>query len=500
MTQNTVIIGAGPAGLTAAYELNKFGEQSVLLEADQQVGGISKTVLFNGNRFDIGGHRFFSKVPYINKVWDEILREDFLTRDRLSRILYKNHYFDYPLQPVNALRGLGVGDALGVLLSYARIKAFAWEKRAEESFEDWVVNRFGHRLYEIFFKTYTEKVWGIPCTEISAEWASQRIKNFSLGEAVKNAFMNSGKSQSGEVITTIINQFKYPRLGPGMMWEHCQQKLEQDSSPTQMGERVVSVKHKRGKVLEVVSQDRVGNRTSYSGKHYISSMPLRELILSLDPLPPTAVVEAAKRLKYRDYLTVVLVVDRQEVFPDNWIYIHTPEVKLGRIQNYKNWSEDMVRDPRFTTLGLEYFLWEKDEQWGWSDERLINMGIRECSEIGLIQPKEVREATVVRMKKAYPVYDLDYTRNLEVIKSYLAAFDNLQTVGRNGLHRYNNQDHSMLTGIYAARNTLGGQYDVWSVNTEKAYHEQKEAEGNSVRVERLVPQRLENKLTKVDSN
>ena len=492
MTQNTIVIGAGPAGLTAAYELNKLGEQSVLLEADQQVGGISKTVLFNGNRFDIGGHRFFSKVPYINQVWDDILKEDFLVRDRLSRILYNNHYFDYPLQPVNALRGLGVQDALHVLLSYARIKAFAWEKRVEESFEDWVVNRFGHRLYEIFFKTYTEKVWGIPCTAISSEWASQRIKNFSLGEAVKNAFLSSGKAKDGEVITTIINQFKYPRLGPGMMWEHCQQSLEQDNSPTQLGERVVSVKHKQGKVSEIVSQDAIGNRTSYSGKQYISSMPLRELILSLDPLPPAAVVKAAKRLRYRDYLTVVLVVDRKDVFPDNWIYIHTPEVKLGRIQNYKNWSEDMVSDPRCSTLGLEYFLWEKDEEWDWPNERLIDMGIRECGQIGIIQPKEVKEATVVRMKKAYPVYDMDYTRNLEVIKNYLATFDNLQTVGRNGLHRYNNQDHSMLTGIYAARNTLGGQYDVWSVNTEKDYHEQHDDHSKPAQAERLVPTLLKN--------
>ena len=491
MANISVIIGAGPAGLTAAYELNKFGEKSVLLEADQQVGGISKTVLFNGNRFDIGGHRFFSKVPYINHVWDDILKEDLLVRDRLSRILYNNHYFDYPLQPVNALRGLGMKDALHVLLSYARIKAFAWEKRTEDSFEDWVVNRFGYRLYDIFFKTYTEKVWGIPCNEISAEWASQRIKNFSLEEAIKNAFLSSGKTKDGEIITTIINQFKYPRLGPGMMWEHCQQSLEQDNSPTRMGERVVSVKHKRGKVLEVVSQDTAGNRTSYSGKQYISSMPLRELILSLDPLPPAAVVKAAKRLRYRDYLTVVLVVGRKDVFPDNWVYIHTPEVKLGRIQNYKNWSEDMVSEPHCTTLGLEYFLWEKDEEWNWSNERLIDMGIRECSEIGMIQPKEVKEATVVRMKKAYPVYDMDYTRNLEVIKNYLANFDNLQTVGRNGLHRYNNQDHSMLTGIYAARNTLGSQYDVWSVNTEKSYHEQQEGDGSSAPLDRLMPKRLE---------
>lgn len=480
---SAVIIGGGPAGLTAAYELNKLGKGSIVLEADQQVGGISKTVNYNGNRFDIGGHRFFSKIEYVNQLWDEILKDEFLVRGRMSRIHYKGHFFDYPLKPLNALKGLGIVDSIGVLASYG--KTVLSPKKEAKNFEEWVVNQFGYRLYDIFFKTYTEKVWGMSCKDISADWASQRIKDFSLKEAVRNAFFRSGKNKDGQIITTLIDQFKYPRLGPGMMWEQCSSILEQEGSPTLMQERVVLVKHQNKKVVEVVSQNQHGEKSSFTGDQFISSMPLRELIFSLDPAPPKKILEAATQLKYRDYLTVVLVVNNREIFPDNWIYIHTPEVKLGRIQNYKNWSGDMVANMNQTTLGLEYFLWEKDEEWKWSDERLIEMGIKECSQIGIIKKGEVVDATVVRMKKAYPVYDHAYTENLKVIKKYLNGFNNLQTIGRNGLHRYNNQDHSMLTGVYAARNVFGEKNDVWSVNTEMEYHEEKETKSEDIG--RLTP-------------
>lgn len=470
--ETTIVIGAGPAGLTAAYELQKLGKNSVILEAGQQVGGLSKTVEFKGNRFDIGGHRFFSKISYVNQLWDEILQEDFLNCSRMSRILYNEHFYDYPLKPLNALAGLGLQDSISVILSYIKVKMSSHRKQMDTNFETWVINRFGYKLYEIFFKTYTEKVWGIPCTDISADWASQRIKNFSLREAVTNAFFSSGKNKNGEVITTIIEQFKYPRLGPGMMWEHCRELLAKDNNPTLLGEKAVAVRHANGRILEVVCRNAAGEKTAYSGDQFISSMPLRELINCLDPLPPGPVLAAASQLHYRDYFTVVLTIDREEVFPDNWIYVHTPEVKLGRIQNYKNWSTDMVKHPGHTTLGLEYFLWEKDEEWNWPVERQVEMGIRECAAIGLIHPGEVVDSTVVRMEKAYPVYDLNYATHLQTIKAYLAQFENLQTIGRNGLHRYNNQDHSMLTGIYAARNTVEKEYDVWSVNTDKDYHEQ----------------------------
>ena len=465
----TIIIGAGPAGLTAGYELAKFGKNAVILEADKTVGGISRTVNYQGYRFDIGGHRFFSKVPYINELWNEIMPDDFLLRPRLSRIHYKGHFFDYPLKITNALQGLGLAEALLVCFSYSKAKLLP--NSTEDNFEQWIVNRFGRRLYRIFFKTYTEKVWGMPCHAISADWAAQRIKNLSLREALTNAIFPNGKDRSGAVVTSLIEQFHYPRLGPGMMWQCCKDALTEKRSPTIYGERVDRIRHTNGRVDCVYSRNQARQETQYEGPHYVSTMSLKELIWGLDPPPPDEVVQAAKNLRYRDYLMVVLIVGREQVFPDNWIYVHTPEVKLGRVQNYKNWSPDMVPDSSKTALGLEYFLWEQDEEWRWPDERLIATGIRECAQIGLIQPGDVEDGTVVRMKNAYPVYDLNYHTSLEIIRQYLAGFSNLQTVGRNGLHRYNNQDHSMMTGVYAARNIMGESHDLWSVNTEKEYHE-----------------------------
>jgi len=464
-----MIIGAGPAGLTAAYELSKLGERAAILEADMQVGGLSRTVNYNGYRFDIGGHRFFSKIPYINELWREILPEDFLLRPRLSRIHYNGRFFDYPLKAVNALTGLGALEALRIGLSYAR--AQIRPHGDDDNFELWVANRFGYRLYDIFFKTYTEKVWGIPCHEISADWAAQRIKNLSLQSALHQALFGHQRG-NGEIITTLIEEFHYPRLGPGMMWEHCERLLAQRGIPTQHGERVEQIQHRRGKIECITACQFSGTPTEFGGEHFISTMPLRELIFALQPPPPDSVLQAARNLRYRDYLTVVLIVKRENVFPDNWIYIHTPEVKLGRVQNYKNWSPAMAPEASRTSLGLEYFLWEKDEEWRWPNARLIEFGMRECEQIGLIQANEVEDGTVVRMKKAYPVYDANYRDSVNLIRQYLKNFSNLQTIGRNGLHRYNNQDHSMLTGVYAARNTVGETNDVWEVNTEMEYSEE----------------------------
>lgn len=482
-----MIIGGGPAGLTTAYELSKLGMSSVVLEADDQVGGISRTANYQGYRFDIGGHRFISKVPYVNQLWQEILNDDFLLRPRLSRIHYQGHFYDYPLKALNALAGLGPVEAFLVCLSYTKAKFFP--SRDESNFEQWVANRFGYRLYNIFFKNYTEKVWGIPCAEISADWAAQRIKNLSLSEAVRNALFGNGHVNNGKVITTLIEQFHYPRLGPGMMWEQCERLLAENASPTIRNTRVERVLHKNGQVQSVLARNGSNELTEFSGDQFVSTMPLRELIHALHPGPPDDVLQAANRLRYRDYLTVVLILEREEVFPDNWIYIHTPEIKMGRIQNYKNWSPDMVPDSSKSSLGLEYFLWDNDEEWNWPDEQLIDLGIRECTQLGLIEPSEVADGTVVRMKKAYPVYDRDYHLTLSTLRQYIETFSNLQTIGRNGLHRYNNQDHSMLTGVYAARNITGETNDVWSVNTEMAYHE----EGGTERLQtgdRLVPTRL----------
>ncbi len=484
-SHSVVVIGAGPAGLTTAYELAKNGLPCTLLEADKQVGGISQTVSYKDFRFDIGGHRFFSKVPMVNELWHEILGDNFLLRPRISRIHYNNKFFDYPLKATNALAGLGPVEALLVGFSYAKTKIFPSQN--EENFEQWVINRFGTRLYQIFFKTYTEKVWGIPCNEISADWAAQRIKNLSLKEAVLNALFGA---RNGKVVTSLIEEFHYPRFGPGMMWEKCEELVAGYGSPTLKGIKVEKIKHRHGRVECVSGRTETGERLEFEGSHFVSTMPLRELVEAMDPQPPEKVVQAAKGLRYRDYLTVVLVVNRESVFPDNWIYIHSPEVKMGRMQNYKNWSPYMVPNPSRTSLGLEYFLWDKDEEWTWSNDRLIELGVRECAQIGLIHPREVEDGTVVRMEKAYPVYDHQYQDYVQTIRQYLETLTNLQTIGRNGLHRYNNQDHSMVTGVYAARNIMGGTHDVWAVNTEKEYHE----EGRSTPVsagDRMVPARVQ---------
>ncbi len=499
---HSIVIGAGPAGLTAAYQLSKLGVSSTVLEADRQVGGLSRTVNYRGYRFDIGGHRFFTKVPLINELWHEILGEDFMLRSRLSRIHYRGHFYDYPLKATNALAGLGPIEAFLVGLSFTKAKLFPHDK--ETNLEQWVANRFGHRLYEIFFKTYTEKVWGIPCAEISADWAAQRIKNLSLPEAVRNALFNNGRSKNGEIITTLIEQFNYPRLGPGMMWERCEELLSAQGNDTVRGIKVEKIRHRHGRVECVYGRTRAGESVEFGGDDFISTMPLRSLIRALSPAPPDKVLEAADNLRYRDYLTVVLIAKREKVFPDNWIYIHSPEVKMGRIQNYKNWSPQMVPDPSRTSLGLEYFLWDKDQEWNWSTDRLIEMGIQECAKINMIEPDEIEDGTVVRMKKAYPVYDQQYQDSLATIRHYLESIGNLQTVGRNGLHRYNNQDHSMLTAVYAARNIVGEQHDVWSVNTEMEYHEEERVKAPAAKPtlvpaepapvvaagDRLIPQRL----------
>ncbi len=492
---NAIVIGAGPAGLTAAYEFAKLGIGSTIIEADKQVGGLSRTVNYRGYRFDIGGHRFFTKVPLINELWHEILGEDFMLRPRLSRIHYRGHFYDYPLKATNALSGLGPIEAFLVGLSFTKAKLFPHTE--ETNLEQWVANRFGRRLYEIFFKTYTEKVWGIPCTEISADWAAQRIKNLSLPEAIRNAIMGASKSKDGEIITTLIEQFNYPRFGPGMMWERCEELLRAQGNETVRGIKVDQIRHHNGRVECVKARTSEGEAIEFGGDQFISTMPLRSLIRALSPAPPDEVIAAADTLRYRDYLTVVLIAKREKVFPDNWIYIHSPEVKMGRIQNYKNWSPHMVPDPARTSLGLEYFVWDKDEEWNWSTDRLVELGINECAQLRMLEPDEVEDGTVVRMKKAYPVYDQNYQESLATIRNYLDTIGNLQTVGRNGLHRYNNQDHSMLTAVYAARNVVGEKHDVWAVNTEMEYHEEKRESAATAKsqVEVSQPQSTGDRLT-----
>jgi protoporphyrinogen oxidase len=460
-----VVIGAGPAGLTAAYELSRHDVRSTVLEADSVVGGLARTVDYKGYLFDIGGHRFFTKVSLIEKIWAEILGDDMLTRSRSSRIYYKNRFFAYPIEPVQALVGLGLVEATRCTLSY--LWAQARKREPEDDFATWVSNRFGKRLFEVFFRTYTEKVWGMPCHEIKAEWAAQRIKDLSLLTLVRNALLPGLKRDKASVIKTLTREFQYPRRGPGMMWEKTRSLIEERGSQVLTDAPVEKIYWKPGGVESVMAGGAL-----YEGSHFISTMPIRELIGRLEPAPPEDVLRAAEDFHYRDFLTVALIVSRKNLFPDNWIYVHDPTVKMGRIQNYNNWSPDMVPDPETTCLGLEYFCREGDELWSMSDEALMELARRELGSLGLVPIDSIIDGTVVRVRKAYPVYDDTYRQGLSTVQSFLKSVPNLQLVGRNGMHRYNNQDHSMLTAVLAARNILGADHDLWDVNADQEYHEE----------------------------
>lgn len=488
-SKHVIILGAGPAGLTAAYELVVRHQLGVcILEKDPRyVGGISRTVEQGGYRFDIGGHRFFSKSQEIEDLWTEIMGEDLLVRPRLSRILYRGKYFAYPLKAFNALRNLGPVETVLCLLSYLRVRLFP--VRQPRSLEEWVTNQFGQRLFRIFFKTYTEKVWGISTRELSADWAAQRIKGLSLSEAIKNALWPRQARGRGAIIKTLIDEFRYPRRGPGELWERTAALIEQRGYPLLMDQEVVSIHHDGSQVSEVVVRDSAGTCTVRQGTHYISTLPMRELVQAFDPPLPEHVQQAAEHLKYRDFLTVALVVRRANLFPDNWIYLHDPEIVAGRIQNFKNWSSEMVPDPATTCLGLEYFCFEGDGLWNSDDEALIKLAGRDLQALKLCQPSEIVSGFVVRQAKAYPVYDDGYKLHVRTIRDYLEEHAaNLQLVGRNGMHHYNNQDHSMMSALCAARNiAVDARLDPWSVNTDAEYHEgTRDGEDNSGR---LVPQR-----------
>lgn len=488
---DTVIAGGGPAGLTAAYELTRHAHPCVVLESDPHlVGGISRTDEYKGYRFDIGGHRFFSKSEEVNRIWHEVLGSELIERPRLSRIYYNRQFFHYPLKPAEALLKLGPWTSARVLASY--LKAQAAPIQPERSFEDWVVNRFGRMLFEIFFKTYTEKVWGLSTSEISADWAAQRIKGLNLWRAVANALVGGLRGgEDGTVIKTLIDRFLYPKLGPGQMWEAVRDRVVADGGSVQLDRRVSRIDHDGEQVNAFVTTDSRGQVTRYKGQHFLSTLPIRHLINALSPQPPQAVIDAANSLKYRDFLTVVLIVDRAHVFDDNWIYIHEPDVKLGRIQNFKNWSPHLVPDPSKTSLGLEYFCFEGDDLWSMPDQDLIALGRREIDAIGLVPSDQVIDGCVVRMPKAYPVYDDDYQTHLATIRDWLRTLSNLELAGRNGMHKYNNQDHSMMTALLAARNILGqGCYDTWKVNTDAEYHEEGQDAESEAHAGRQVPKRV----------
>lgn len=479
--EHVVIIGAGPAGLTAAYELTKFDQTATVLEKGHIVGGLARTENFKGFHFDIGGHRFFTKSDQVRKMWHAVLGEEFLRRPRLSRIYYNNRFFYYPLKPLNALLGLGIVESIRVILSYFRWQLFPY--RQENTFEEWVTNRFGKRLFEIFFKTYTEKVWGIPTSELKAEWAAQRIKDLSLKTALLSIFIKPKNT-----IKTLIEEFHYPRYGPGMMWTAVKEAIERRDCDVHLNTEVIRI-NRSGERITSVNAVCNGSEHTIAGTHFISSMPISEFILKLDPPPAAHVVEAAKKLGYRDFLTVAVIVNKKDLFPDNWIYVHSADVRVGRIQNFKNWSPDMVPDSDKTSLGLEYFCFEGDELWNTPDDELLALAKREVEQIGLAKATDVEDGIVIRQPKSYPIYDADYEAYLAVLKDYVQGLKNFQTIGRNGLHRYNNQDHAMLTGMLAARNiVLEQSHDLWSVNAEQEYHEEIKVEKESVdrRPERVL--------------
>jgi len=480
LKERHVIAGAGPAGLTVAWQLARRGEPSVVLESDPEyVGGLAKTVRYKGHRFDIGGHRFYSRSPEINHLWKEMLPEEFIEVPRLSRIYHGKTFFPYPIAVGSTIAGLRLVRSARVALSY--LKARLSPRRPEVTFEDWVVNRFGFELYNTFFKTYTEKVWGMSCTEMSKDFAAQRIRNLSFLSAVKNALFPSTR---GEEPKTLIKVFAYPRYGPGQLWESVQAQAEAKGARVLLGKRVVHVRHQDG----VISSFETADGGTFDGDHFYSTMPLRDLILALEPAAPPEILASARALRYRDFLIVALMVKKPDLFPDNWIYVHDPSVQVGRIQNYKNWSAVMIAEPGMTCLGLEYFCNEDEPLWNLQDAELVTLAAREVETIGLAKTSECVDGAVVRMRRAYPVYDGEYQGHRERLKTYLAAFQNLQSAGRGALHSYNSQDHSMMAAIYCVRNVLEGtELDPWMINTEEEY-----AEDGTVKKtfeERLIPTR-----------
>jgi protoporphyrinogen oxidase len=464
------IIGAGPAGLTAGYVALRYDPSTrpLLIEASDQVGGIARTINYKGNRFDIGGHRFFTTVPEINGMWLEVLGSDFLEVKRLSRIYYRGKFYSYPLQWMNALANLGLVESIHIVLSY--LKWQLWPHPIEETFEQWMINRFGGRLFLHFFQSYTEKVWGMPCSEIRAGWAAQRVRNLSLLKVILNAFLGTNETIS------LIDRFHYPRLGPGMMWDAFRDRIMEYGGQLIMNCAVERIVRSGNRVVELHashtgSSAKLQSRV-FIADNVISSMPLKNVVFAFDPPPPQQVVEAARRLRYRDFLIVALIIDEPDPFPDNWIYVHGNNVKVSRIQNFRAWSEEMVADPKMASVGMEYFCHEGDGLWNSTDSDLIGLAANELEALGLARRSKIIDGCVVRQPKAYPVYDATYQAAVETIKAWMTTLKNFQTVGRNGMHRYNNQDHSMLTGSLAARNVFGGNHDIWNVNLERSYHEE----------------------------
>ena len=477
-TPQTLVLGAGPAGLTAGYLLARRGAPVLVVEAEEQVGGLAKTVERDGYRFDLGGHRFFTKAPEVERLWHDVMGDEFLLRPRMSRIYWNGKFLDYPLNGMDVIRKLGPVELTRATASYGR--AAVRRKGGEETFEEWVSNRFGRRLFDLFFRSYTEKVWGVPTSEIRAEWAAQRIKGLSFWSAAKDAFLGDRDKN----VKSLIKEFHYPRFGPGQMWERLTEEIRALGGEVRTGAPVTAVELVDGQVAGVTAGDE-----AFRPDHVISSLPLRTLVQLAGAAMPGAVRRAARHLRYRDFLTVALVIDGEDLFPDNWIYVHEPAVRVGRIQNYRSWSPWMVPDPSKACVGLEYFCFAGDELWSADDDALVELGATELEQLGLAERSRVERGYVVRVPKAYPMYDAGYADQLTTIRGWLDGVANLQQVGRNGLHRYNNSDHSMLTAMRAVENILdGAQHDLWAVNAESVYLEEEEHEEHPYRQVPEVPE------------
>jgi len=474
-----LVLGAGPAGLTAGYVLGKAGRHAIVLEAENQVGGIAKTVERNGYRFDLGGHRFFTKSVEVDALWHEVLGDEFLLRPRMSRIYWNNRYLDYPLRGPDVVRKLGPVELVRCVLSYLR--AALRRNKVDDSLEDWVSNRFGRRLFELFFKSYTEKVWGVPTSEIRAEWAAQRIKGLSFVSAAKAAFFGN----KGNKVKSLISEFNYPRFGPGQMWDAMTAAIREQGGEVRLEQRVRGLELDGARIVSVSTAD----QTFEQPDAVISSLPLREVVEMTSPPPPQEVLDAARGLRYRDFLTVALVVDGADLFPDNWIYIHEPSVRVGRIQNFRSWSPWMVPDPDKACVGLEYFCFAGDDLWTMADDDLVALASDELERLKLAPKEKVERGYAIRVPKAYPIYDADYAERVGTIRRWLDGIENLQQVGRNGLHRYNNSDHSMLTAMRAVDNLLAGSHhDIWEVNAESVYHETDVADEHPYRTAPETPE------------
>lgn len=457
-----LIIGAGPAGLTAGLSLVEKGGLVTILEQGTQVGGISKTVVYKKYHFDIGGHRFFTKNQEVANLWKKTLPKDFTEKNRISRIYYQGKFYSYPLEPLNALVNLGPFRAMTAFLSHLRTKSNPI--KPEKTLEDVYINSFGQYLYDKFFRVYSTRLWGIPPHQMAPDWGKARVGKLSLLNAVKDAFF----PQKAE-IKSLIKRFYYPKLGPGQMWEAFAQKIKEGKGEILLNSKVQKIKHVGKKIISVTTQD---NR-QFKLDQLISSMPIRDLVNAFEPSPPAEILKAANELKYRDYILVALVIKAKNIFPDQWIYVQDPGFMNVRVQNINNWSQSMAGDKNKTVLGMEYVVSQGDPLWQMKDWELIGLAKGEAFKLGFAKIEEIVDARVVRELKVYPVYDRHYHRYLSAVKKYLSVFTNLTLIGRNGMHRYNNMDHSMLTAMLAVENLFGAKHDLWQVNADQEYHERR---------------------------